>query len=66
MKTLVVTSDKFYYLSQIFKPSSVHVDHLRNTRITGSPFLDKGRLRACLKHLLLKELGNYTTKAETS
>jgi hypothetical protein len=30
-------------------------------RITGSPFMDKGRLRAFLKDPLLKELGNYST-----
>jgi len=32
----------------------------------GSPFMDKGRLRALLKDPLLKELGNYSSWAETS
>jgi hypothetical protein len=36
-----------------------------NTRSTGSPFLDKSRLRALLQDRLLKQLGNYSVWAET-
>jgi hypothetical protein len=32
-----------------------------NTRNIGSPFVDKGKLRASLKDPLFKELGNYST-----
>jgi hypothetical protein len=32
-----------------------------NTKCTGSPFMNKGNLRAFLKDPLLKELGNYST-----
>jgi len=32
----------------------------------GCPFVDKDRLRACLKDSMLKELGNYSSWVETS
>jgi hypothetical protein len=32
-----------------------------NVKSIGSPFVDKGKLRAFLKDLLFKELGNYST-----
>jgi len=35
-------------------------------RSTGSPFMDKGTLRAFLKDPLLKKLENYSTSAETA
>jgi len=32
-----------------------------NTKSTGGPFVDKGKLRPFLKDPLFKELGNYST-----
>jgi hypothetical protein len=57
---MIVGSNKFCYLSLIFKPPSLNIERAENTRSICSPFVDKGKLRAFLKDLLLKELENYT------
>jgi hypothetical protein len=35
-------------------------------RSTGSPFVDRGRLRAFLKEPVLKELGSYSIEQKAS